>query len=473
MIKVLYIYWSENFDNSPYVVKNCLLSWKLKNKTWKIIELHDNNLSEYVNLEKEIPNITNKNITKTSYSDIVRIFLLDKFGDCWCDATTFCNKPLDIWLYKNIESGFFAFNKPSNDRLLSSWFLYCDKNNYIIKKWKEATIEYWNNNNETNNYFWFHHLFGDLYKNDNEFSRTWDLTPKISADGPRFIQSKGITNLLSDIVKTHINENNIPLYKLTYKYDVNKYNNKCNMEYLFNTNKLKLIHIGKCGGTTIEHVFGLKEYHLKRDYLQDEYYIIWIRNPLNRFVSAFNYSYSLINLDTKNLDINNLSLDNCLAPARIYHKMTCNYKFSERYDYLINYFQTPNNLAESITSENKIKKELAFELMNSELEHIYKGIGWYLYNGIFVEENYNKIAFVGSIENMNDDLLKLSNILNAKFNNKKIRENKNINCKFLSEKALKNLLFFFENTDYKALKTLLEYNFISHELFESYHAYHE
>ena len=136
MKKVLFIYWAQKFINAPIVVKKCLLSWKLKNPTWKIIELDDDNLSEYIDIVKEIPNIQNKNITKTSYSDIVRIFLLAKYGGCWCDATAFCNQSLDDWLNKNISTNFFGFELKS-DRMLSSWFLYSEENNYIIQKWKE------------------------------------------------------------------------------------------------------------------------------------------------------------------------------------------------------------------------------------------------------------------------------------------------------------------------------------------------
>ena len=137
--KVIFIYWAQKFINSPTIVKKCLLSWKLKNPTWEIIELNDDNLSEYINIEEEIPNIQKKNITKTSYSDIIRIFLLAKYGGCWCDATLFCNQSLDIWLNKNTSTGFFGFDKPGTDRLLSSWFLYSEENNYIIQKWKEKT----------------------------------------------------------------------------------------------------------------------------------------------------------------------------------------------------------------------------------------------------------------------------------------------------------------------------------------------
>lgn len=495
MRKVIFIYWAQKFINAPTVVKKCLLSWKLKNPTWEIIELDDDNLSEYINIEEEIPDIQKKNITKTSYSDIIRIFLLAKYGGCWCDATTFCNEPLNNWLNKNISTGFFGFNKPGKDRLLSTWFLYSEENNYIIQKWKRNVIEYVNNINilgttnvhnslniwnkdkyDHKHSFWVHYLFGDLYNSDNKFKKIWDYTPKISADGPHYIGAQGLLNKLSNKVKNHINEIKTPLYKLTYKYNMKKYNEECNLSYLMNIPMLKFIHIGKCGGTNVcKKLYPNKntgDYHLKRNYKSDEKYIIWIRNPLERFVSAFNMSYNIINADTSNLNKNNLTLDNCLAPARFRYKMTHDHTFTKRYDYLVNYFKTANELAESITSTNIEKKQLALELMNSEQEHIFKGIGWYLYNGEFIEKNHNKITFVGTCENMADDMTRLGNLLNIKINNKKhIRKNTNNNDKFLSSKAIKNILNFYKHTDYEALQKLVEYNFITKDLFEKYHHY--
>lgn len=252
MEKLLFIYWGQKFINAPIIVNKCLLSWKLKNPTWKIIELDDENLSEYINIEDEIHEIKKKNITKASYSDIIRIFLLEKYGGCWCDATTFCNESLDKWLNNKNSTGFFGFEL-NEDRLLSSWFLYSNKNNYIIKKWKESVVKYVNNRNilgsdniypslniwndskyDYNHYFWFHYLFGDLYNSDNKFKEIWDLTPKISADEPHIIQGNGLINKLSDKVKNHINEVKTPVYKLTYRYDIEKYNDNCNLAYLLN-----------------------------------------------------------------------------------------------------------------------------------------------------------------------------------------------------------------------------------------------
>lgn len=94
---------------------------------------------------------------------------------------------------------------------------------------------------------------------------------------------------------------------------------------------IKLIHIGKCGGTFIGKKFKLNEYHHSRNYQLNDKYIIWIRNPIKRFVSAFYFSYNIIHTDTTKLNINNLNLNNCLAPQRI--KMKQNYAFTPRYDF--------------------------------------------------------------------------------------------------------------------------------------------
>ena len=85
---------------------------------------------------------------------------------------------------------------------------------------------------------------------------------------------------------------------------------------------LKFIHIGKCGGTTTHHNFKLNKYHLKRNYKKNETYLIWIRNPIKRFVSAFNYVKSVINTNISNINaFETVCLDNCLAPPKIINKI--------------------------------------------------------------------------------------------------------------------------------------------------------
>lgn len=95
MIKVIYLLWFQEFENSPLVVKRCRESWIKHNPEWKIIFLDQNNLHEYLDLKDYIPDIEKKEISLTHKSDIIRLILLHKYGGLWTDATTFCMKPLD------------------------------------------------------------------------------------------------------------------------------------------------------------------------------------------------------------------------------------------------------------------------------------------------------------------------------------------------------------------------------------------
>ena len=233
----------------------------------------------------------------------------------------------------------------------------------------------------------------------------------------------------------------------------------------FQNEDIKLIHIGKCGGTNIINNFNLKQIHMQipKDDNANKY-IIWIRNPLNRFVSAFNYSK----------DIVNHVFDGIIPKSRQNIILKNTYSISEEYDDLINKFETANDLAEAINSENDTLRESATKLMNHTQEHIYKGIGFYLQNGDFIKNNFNKILFVGSVENMEDDILKLSKLINKNNNlNNFNRKNVNKHSKFLSKRAINNLLEFYKDTDYKALHTLHEYGFIDKHLLNSYYEYNE
>ena len=86
MIKQLFIFWDQGFENAPIVVKKCVLTWKKHNPTWNIILLDNSNLSQYIDLKLELPN--NVSILKASLSDVIRICLLEKYGGLWVDATT-------------------------------------------------------------------------------------------------------------------------------------------------------------------------------------------------------------------------------------------------------------------------------------------------------------------------------------------------------------------------------------------------
>jgi hypothetical protein len=237
------------------------------------------------------------------------------------------------------------------------------------------------------------------------------------------------------------------------------------------------IHIGKTGGTTMnillcEKLTNYKEYHHTNIYQDNEKYIIWLRNPISRYVSAFNHSYYGVTIDKKS--IKSFDLKNCLIPVRIQKSLNKTYVFSPKYDELIKTFKNANHLAESLTSSDSNLQKKAKELMNSDDEHLSKGIGYYLNNGKFIETNYNNILFVGKLETMKEDINKLSIKLDVELKDDvKFRENIYLDksMKYLSPLAIKNIINWYKDTDYLALQVLLKYGWINQEVLSSYYVY--
>lgn len=213
----------------------CVNSWKYYNPDWNILLIDDTNLINYVNLEDYIPGIYNKNIQLCHLSDIIRGILLKSNGGLWVDATTFCNKSLNDWLPDYINEGFFAFDRPSHDRLISNFFLYSDKDNYIIDKWSNHTLEYYTINDKADTYYIHHYLFGELYNSDTIFKEMWDKVPKYSAIGygPLYLLERGINKGMSNQHKLDIDNKITPFYKLTSR--INPEYHKPVLHYLYST----------------------------------------------------------------------------------------------------------------------------------------------------------------------------------------------------------------------------------------------
>jgi len=240
---------------------------------------------------------------------------------------------------------------------------------------------------------------------------------------------------------------------------------------------ISFIHVGKTGGTTVDTLLRgklaiYKEYHHVKNYNNHEKYIIWIRNPISRYVSAFNHSYYALNTDLHKISV--FDLNNCLLPQRMKQALKSGYVFSPNYDALFRSFKNANALAESLTSSDAILRKKATDLMNCIDEHLKKGLGWYLDNGEFINRNNGRILFVGRMEYMEEDILGLGKVLGLELGKGlKLRENVYIDksMNYMSELAIKNIVEWYKDTDYKALNVLVSKGWVSSETLNSYYIY--
>lgn len=264
----IWLLWYQGISEAPFIVRKCIESWRKENPTWDVIVLDSDNLHNYVTLD--LPGNIIDSLSPAHQSDLVRLQLLSEYGGVWADATTFCSKPLDEWIDAYCKSGFFAFHQPGRDRIMSNWFIASKKgcpismklymllkrywvaNNFkkpnrlqrkIIKKiskilnLSDKTTKHWFNPIVTKlfnvyPYFVFHYMFERLVSTDPESKAIWQSTKKLSANPPHLIQRLGLFSLPTESTKKTINDNEIPLYKLTWKADYSKYFSDTLLYYL-------------------------------------------------------------------------------------------------------------------------------------------------------------------------------------------------------------------------------------------------
>ena len=209
-------------------------------------------------------------------------------------------------------------------------------------------------------------------------------------------------------------------------------------------NKLYFIHIGKCGGLSIRKA--LRDHKISNFLNNDRFiahekkpvidnnlkYLINIRHPVERLVSAFRYRYSvLIERKTEN-------------PKN---------KFEIE---VLNKYKNINNIAQNL-DDDKVKEDFL------NVHHVRYNISFYLKEFLKNIDPKN-IEFVFKQETLNEDLAKFfNNRLKIRTNNFSI-QNKTISKSTpLTQKSLENLRKFCKE-EFKCINKLnqlynLEYNY--------------
>jgi len=285
--RTIWILWLQGFAAAPPLVQKCLESWKRHHPAWNVVELDYASLGTSLNLPAII-DVGRPDLTPQALSDIVRINLLAKHGGVWVDATCFCCRPLDTWIDDCMGAGFFAFEKPGPDRLLSSWFLASEPGCHLTLKYRDAVNAYWADHRfaappskpaaraprapgdiveQTGvrakaarhlrrllsrnvfltrlwfsplvskglglcPYFWFHYLLAEVTRKDRLSRSIWDGRHRYSAHIPHRLQVAGLFEPVSDTLKSVIDRQEDPLYKLAWDGTHPGDCRGCTLEYL-------------------------------------------------------------------------------------------------------------------------------------------------------------------------------------------------------------------------------------------------
>jgi len=261
--RILWLYWHQGAGQQPFLVRTCIESWITMNPDWQVVVLDGSSAGTWARID--LPAAILANLCLAHQSDLLRLKLLHTHGGVWADATTLCRIPLSQWLDGCMESGFFAFHKPGRDRLIANWFLACRPGCLIVSKLDQALRRHWSsrlfpapNQSPTQiqkrttallafllnrsigttrlwfhplvcdtlgitPYFVFHYMFARLVATDRDCRHIWQRTPQISAKPMRLIERLGFHTPLTPNLERQIATSRAPMFKLTWKYDDQRY----------------------------------------------------------------------------------------------------------------------------------------------------------------------------------------------------------------------------------------------------------
>lgn len=159
----VWVCWLQGMENAPELVQKCYASLQKNLTDREIILLTEDNYKDYVNFPEYIQHkIDTGVITRTHFSDLLRLELLLNHGGTWIDATVFCSGG-EIPAYM-LDSDLFLFQtlKPGLDghpTCISSWFMTACTNHPILALSRELLYRYWEKHSKMVDYFLLHDFF--------------------------------------------------------------------------------------------------------------------------------------------------------------------------------------------------------------------------------------------------------------------------------------------------------------------------
>lgn len=153
--------WFQGLESAPDLVKKCYRSLKENLTDREIVVITEENYKDYVELPDYILEKYKKGIiTRTHFSDLLRLQLLIQHGGTWIDSTVFCsggNIPdymlgSDLFLFQDLKPGL-----DGHATCISNWFITSCQNNKILLMTRDLLFDYWRKN-KLIDYFIFHDL---------------------------------------------------------------------------------------------------------------------------------------------------------------------------------------------------------------------------------------------------------------------------------------------------------------------------
>ena len=149
--KIIWVCWLQGVENAPKLVQKCVASIRKYAGEYKVVELTDDNISQYVTLPEYIWKKYRKGtISHIHFSDALRYALLTERGGIWIDATVLMTGELPAYA---VDSPLFVYHSDQKgSSLLSVNFISAYKHHPLVEDTYHMILAYWRAENRTIDY---------------------------------------------------------------------------------------------------------------------------------------------------------------------------------------------------------------------------------------------------------------------------------------------------------------------------------
>jgi len=106
----IWICWWQGVEHAPIIVKRCIESIKRNAGSHRVIVITDKNYREFISFPDWIEEKKRRGIlSKTHFSDLLRLELLSQYGGVWLDSTFYCTGTLE----KCFSYPFWSIKRPN------------------------------------------------------------------------------------------------------------------------------------------------------------------------------------------------------------------------------------------------------------------------------------------------------------------------------------------------------------------------
>lgn len=178
----IWLCWWQGLDQAPDLVKRCVESVMRNAGPYTVSVITEDNYRDYVTIPEIVEQkYRNGIISRTHFSDMLRLCLMAEHGGIWLDATFFCTAPvlsqyiqMPLWTIKrpdyrhgSVASGYFA-----------TYSLGCSyEYRWVFAAIRDFVEHYWLHNDGIIDYLFLDYLFVLAQRKDPELAAAFSAVP--------------------------------------------------------------------------------------------------------------------------------------------------------------------------------------------------------------------------------------------------------------------------------------------------------